>query len=125
MTYPEALKLAAESTGNPRLLQGARSLSEAISRGSPCRARSRRSTEGRSCRCCAGSWRRGRSKARCHARLRNLAGHYRKRGKYLAEKLSVFLPTVIMVVIGACAALFYALALFIPIINLLGQLSTN
>ncbi len=57
--------------------------------------------------------------------LRNLAGHYRRRAKYLAEKLSVFLPTFIMVVIGASATLFYALALFIPIINLLGQLSIN
>ena len=30
-----------------------------------------------------------------------------------------------MIVIGATATLFYALAIFIPIINLLGQLSFN
>ena len=33
VTYPEALVLAAESTGNPRLMRGARVLAEAISRG--------------------------------------------------------------------------------------------
>ena len=85
--------------------------------------RSRRSTERRSCRCCAGFWRRGKSKGRSQVRSRNLAVHYRRRGKYLAEKLSVFLPTFILVVLGAERTLFYALALFIPIINMLGQLA--
>ena len=43
--YPEALVLAAESTGDARLVRGARPLAEAISRGqAPCRRRSRRST---------------------------------------------------------------------------------
>ena len=57
--------------------------------------------------------------------LRNLGAHYRRRGRHLAEQLSVFLPTLIMVLIGASATLFYALALFIPIIKLLGQLALD
>ena len=55
--------------------------------------------------------------------LQNLGQHYRKRGKYQAEKLAIFLPTILMVAIGAGATLFYALALFIPLLNLLRQLS--
>jgi type II secretory pathway component PulF len=55
--------------------------------------------------------------------LRNLSEHYRKRGKHLAEKLAVFLPTILLVAIGALATSFYALALFLPLVNLLLQLS--
>jgi general secretion pathway protein F len=55
--------------------------------------------------------------------LRNLGQHYRKRGKYQAEKLAIFLPTILMIAIGAGATLFYALALFIPLLNMLRQLA--
>ena len=48
---------------------------------------------------------------------------YRKRAQYQADKLSVFLPTVLMIAIGASATLFYGLALFIPLTNLLRELT--
>jgi type II secretory pathway component PulF len=125
VTYPVALKLAAESTGNPRLVRGAHSLSEAIRRGESV-PRALEATDQRAflpmLRWVLATGQEQGSLARA---LRNLSGHYRKRGKYLADKLAVFLPAFITVLIGACVGLFYALAVFIPIINLLGQLSTN
>ena len=57
------------------------------------------------------------------AALHNLADVYRKRAQYQADKLSVFLPTVLMIAIGASATLFYGLALFIPLTNLLRELT--
>ena len=125
VTYPEALMLAAESTGNSRLVRGARVLAEAISRGQAvpeALATIDRKTFLPMLRWVLAT---GQEQGSLSARLRNLAEHYRKRGKYLAEKLSVFLPTILMVAIGASATLFYALALFIPIINLLSQLAVR
>ena len=55
--------------------------------------------------------------------LRNLAPMYRKRGAYQAVKLQNFLPTVLMVVIGGSATLFYALTLFVPLSSMLRELS--
>ena len=49
--------------------------------------------------------------------LRNLAPMYRKRGAFQAEKLQLFLPTVLMLAIGGSATLFYALTLFVPLIQ--------
>ena len=100
VTYPLALKLAAEATGNPRMVRGARAGG-------------------------GDQWRRGRAsvlekidrkaflpmlrwvlatgqeQGSLSRALANLAVHYRRRGKYLTEKLSVFLPTFILVVLGA------------------------
>jgi type II secretory pathway component PulF len=125
VTYPEALMLSAESTGNPRLVQGARVLADAISRGQTVPAAL--ATVDRKTFLPMLRWvlATGQQQGSLSGGLRNLAGHYRKRGKYLTDKLSVFLPTVITVAIGATATLFYALALFIPIINLLGQLAAS
>jgi type II secretory pathway component PulF len=57
--------------------------------------------------------------------LHNLADSYRKRAHYQAEKLSVFLPCILMIVIGASATLFYCLALFLPLANMLRQLTAQ
>ena len=57
------------------------------------------------------------------AALHNLADVYRKRAQYQADKLSVFLPTILMIGIGASATLFYALALFVPLTNMLRELT--
>ena len=55
--------------------------------------------------------------------LHNLADVYRRRAHYQAEKLAVFLPTILMIAIGASATLFYCLALFVPLANMLRQLT--
>src|SRR5262249_55545373 len=55
--------------------------------------------------------------------LLNLAELYRKRAKFHAEKLHVFLPTILLIVIGCAATLIYGLSLFIPLVNMLRGLS--
>jgi hypothetical protein len=55
--------------------------------------------------------------------LYNLADLYRKRAKYQSEKMAMYLPMLLLVVIGAAATLLYGLALFVPLINLLNELS--
>ncbi len=55
--------------------------------------------------------------------LHNLADVYRKRAAYQADKLAIFLPTILMIAIGASATLFYGLALFLPLANMLRQLT--
>jgi type II secretory pathway component PulF len=124
VTYPKALVLAAQSTGDPRLTRGATALAEAISRGEPV-ARALATIDRRTflpmLRWVLAT---GHEQGSLAGALRNLGIHYRKRGKYQAEKLALFLPTVLMIAIGASATLFYALALFIPVVNLLRQLSS-
>jgi general secretion pathway protein F len=56
--------------------------------------------------------------------LRNLAPMYRKRGAFQAEKLQIFLPTLLMIAIGASATLIYAVSLFMPLASMLSGLST-
>ena len=125
VTYPKALVLASQSTGNSRIARGAASRSPRRSAAAsrPTR-RWQRSTGARFCRCCAGFLQRATKQGSLSGALRNLAGHYRKRGRHQAEKLALLLPTVLMIAIGASATLFYALALFIPVVNLLKQLSS-
>jgi general secretion pathway protein F len=57
--------------------------------------------------------------------LRNLADLYRKRAKFQSEKLYVLLPTILLIVIGASATLIYGLSLFIPLVNMLRDLSVS
>ena len=123
VTLPKALELAAQSTGNERLTRGARALADAISRGEPMAAALSRIDRKTFLPMLHWVLATGQEQGSLVGALRNLGDHYRKRGKYLAEKLALFLPTVLMVAIGASATLFYALALFIPIINLLRQLA--
>jgi general secretion pathway protein F len=124
VTLPKALVLAAESTGNSRLTRGASALAAAISRGEPA-ARALESIDRRAflpmLRWVLAT---GHEQGSLSHALRNLGGHYRKRGTYQAEKLALFLPTVLMIAIGASATMFYALALFFPVVNMLLQLSS-
>jgi type II secretory pathway component PulF len=123
VTYPESLVLAAESTGNPRMMRAARELADAITRGEAPSAALE--TIDRRAFLPMLRWvlATGQAQGSLVAALRNLGQHYRKRGKYQAEKLAIFLPTILMIALGAGATLFYALALFIPLMNLLRQLS--
>ncbi len=125
VTFPKALVLAAESTGNARLTRGASALADAISRGEP--AAGALASIDRHAFLPMLRWvlATGPEQGSLSGALRNLGGHYRKRGKYQAEKLAIFLPTVLMIAIGASATMFYALALFLPVVNLLSQLSAS
>ena len=121
--YPSALVLAAESTGDARLTRAARQLADAIARGeSPASALGKidRGTFLPMMRWVLAT---GQEQGSLVAALQNLAGVYRKRASYQAEKLAVFLPTILMIGIGASATLLYGLALFIPLTNMLRELA--
>ena len=103
--YPSAIVLAAESTGDARLSRGARQLAEAISRGES--AAAALGTIDRRTFLPMMRWvlATGQEQGSLVAALRNLADVYRKRARYQADKLSVFLPTILMIAIGASATL--------------------
>jgi len=123
VAYPRALVLAAESTGNRRLVAAARQLSEAVTRGEPVKA-ALASADRRAIlpmlRWVLAS---GQEQGSLVAALHNLTDLYRKRARYQAEKLYVLLPVVLLIAVGASATLLYALALFIPVIDMLYQLA--
>ncbi len=121
--YPSALILAAESTGDARLTRGAHQLAEAISRGES--AAAALATIDRRTFLPILRWvlATGESQGSLVTALPNLADVYRKRAQYQAEKLSVFLPTILMIAIGASATLFYGLTLFIPLTKMLRELA--
>ena len=121
--YPSAIVLAAESTGDARLTRGARQLAEAIARGESAAAALAKIDRGTFLPMMRWVLATGQEQGSLVAALHNLADVYRKRAAYQADKLSVFLPTILMIAIGASATLFYGLALFIPLTNLLRELT--
>jgi type II secretory pathway component PulF len=121
--YPEALVLAAESTGNRRITRGANRLAAAVSRGETPAAALQEIDRRTFLPMLRWVLATGQTQGSLETALKNLGEHYRKRGKYQAEKLAVFLPTIVMVALGAGATAFYALALFIPLVALLMQLA--
>jgi general secretion pathway protein F len=123
VAYPVALDLAAESTGNPQLVQGARQLAEAITRGEQAAPALRRVDERAFLPMLRWVLATGQQQGSLVAALHNLADLYRRRAAYLASKLGLFLPTILMLALGGSATLLYGLALFLPVINVLRQLS--
>jgi general secretion pathway protein F len=123
VVYPDALVLAAEATANPNLIRGAHQLAEAITRGEPAERALRMVDQKTFLPMLRWVLATGQQQGSLVAALHNLSELYRKRGKYQAAKLSVFLPTILMLAIGASATLLYGLALFLPVINVLRELS--
>jgi type II secretory pathway component PulF len=125
VVYPSALILASEATGNEKLKRGAAQVAEAVKRGEP--AVTALSTIDHESFLPMLRWvlATGQEQGSLVAALYNLAELYRKRANYQAEKLYVFLPTILIVGIGGTATLFYALALFLPLINLLRELGMS
>jgi len=123
VAYPTALILAAESTGNRRLTQGARRLAEGVTRGEP--VTTALATLDRRAFLPMLRWvlAVGQQQGSIVTSLHNLADTYRKRARFQADKLSVFLPVILMLLIGASAAFLYALALFVPLVDLLRGLT--
>jgi type II secretory pathway component PulF len=121
--YPTAIVLAAQSTGDARLTRGAGQLAEAVARGESTAAALAKIDRGTFLPMMRWVLATGQEQGSLVAALHNLADVYRKRATYQADKLSVFLPTVLMIAIGASATLFYGLALFIPLTNLLRELA--
>ncbi len=121
--YHSALVLAAESSGDPQLVRGARAVAEALQRGD--RPATAMETVGRDAFLPMLRWvlATGQAQGSLVAALHNLSVLYRKRARFQAEKLYVFLPLLLLIVIGASATLFYGLALFIPLTTMLRELS--
>jgi type II secretory pathway component PulF len=124
VAFPQAVVLAAEATGNGAMITGARQLAAAVERGEA----AGKALEGVPDRAFRPLLRwalaAGEEQGSLVVSLRNLAPMYRKRGAYQAEKLQLFLPTVLMITIGASATLLYAVSLFLPLSSMLAELST-
>ena len=56
-------------------------------------------------------------------RTREIAGIYRKRALFQAEKIRLFLPNIFLFAIGMSATLLYGLTLFVPFTSLLEGLA--
>ena len=121
--YPTAIVLAAETSGDPKLVRGANAVALSITRGEPI-ASALTTPE------CAAflpmlRWTlaTGEAQGSLTVALHNLAVHYSNRGRFQAEKLYVFLPIILLIIIGATTTLFYGLTLFIPLSVMLRELS--
>jgi general secretion pathway protein F len=124
VAFPKALVLSAEATGNGGMIAGARQLAASVERGET-PGKSLESVPDRSFRpLLRWALAAGEEQGSLVESLRNLAPMYRKRGAYQAEKLQLFLPTVLMITVGASATLLYAVSLFMPLASMLSELST-
>jgi general secretion pathway protein F len=124
VAYPQALVLAAEATGNPATIQGARQIAAAIERGDAPGDALRQVPNSAFRPLLQWAMAAGQEQGSLVESLRNLGPMYRKRGAFQAEKLQLFLPTLLMIAIGASATLLYALTLFVPLSSMLRGLSS-
>jgi general secretion pathway protein F len=123
VAYPAAVKLAAESTGNAAMSRGASQLATAVEQGEPPATAVRHIAQGAFPPLLRWALAAGKEQAPLVEVMRNLAPMYRKRGAFQAEKLQIFLPTMLMLGIGGTATLFYGLTLFIPLSSMLTGIS--
>jgi type II secretory pathway component PulF len=121
--YPSALVLAAESTGDARMARGARQLADGLTRGEPAAIALKKVDRKTFLPMTRWVLATGAEQGSLVAALHNLAEVYRKRAQYQSDRLAVFLPTVLMIGIGATATFLYALAVFIPLTNLLREIT--
>jgi type II secretory pathway component PulF len=124
VAYPLAIVLAAEATGNAAMIGGARHLAAAMERGEA-PGNALREVPSKAFRpLLRWALAAGQEQGSLVESLRNLGPMYRKRGSFQAEKLQLFLPTLLMIAIGASATLLYALTLFMPLSSMLRGLSS-
>jgi general secretion pathway protein F len=119
--YPEALVLASEATGDRSVIRLGRALAAAVERGDP------PAVPDDSDRVLPPllNWllATGQSQATLAGSLRGLAAIYRKQAEHQAEKIRVFLPVILIMVIGLSATLLFGLSLFLPFTTLLEDLA--
>jgi general secretion pathway protein F len=120
---PEALVLCAEASDDPAVIQACRALAADLERGTaPADALRADSGLPPLLRWVLAT---GTLQGDLVGALRQMADLYRRRAHYLAEKLRLLLPVLLLMVIGAGAALLYALALFVPLTLLLKDLAAS
>ena len=119
--FHEAVKLASEATGDPRLVRASLALSGSLESGESARA----ALKGSRAFPPLLRWLlvSGAQQTQLVESLRNLGKIYQKRSLYQAEKIRVFLPTVMLLTVGATATLIFVLALFLPFASLLRGLA--
>jgi len=118
---PEAIRLAAEATGDTRMIDASQAMAAALQRGEkfndvhnePCLFPPLL------------SWlmSAGHERSSLLPGLRHAADAYHRRAVHQAETARVFLPVLLTVVIGGGALLVYALMVFVPWITLLHALA--
>jgi type II secretory pathway component PulF len=123
--YPSALILAGDATGAPGLAAGVRQAAEALDRGEPTAAAVGAAGPGAFPPMLRWTLATGQTQGSLGAALDHLGGFYRKRARHRADQIAVFLPVVLTIGIGAAAAGFYGLSLFMPLIEVLNGLSTG
>jgi type II secretory pathway component PulF len=121
VAYPEALLLAVEATGDPAAIRQGRELAAAVRRGDPpAKALADRRAFPPLLRWVLAT---GNEQAALARSLHALAGIYRKRAQHQAETIRVYLPIVLLVVIGLATVLALGLSLFLPFTTLLRDLA--
>jgi general secretion pathway protein F len=123
--YPSALVLAAEAAGSDRLIGGARRAAEAIGRGEPPAAAVQAAGPGALPPMLRWTLATGQAQGSLASALAHLADLYRRRARDRAELIAVFLPALLTLIVGAGAAAFYGLSLFLPLIEMLRGLSSG
>jgi type II secretory pathway component PulF len=119
--YPEALSLASEATGDAAVIRLGRALAAAVERGdAPGVALRDDSALPPLLRWLLAT---GRQQVALADSLHGLAAIYRKRAEHQAEKIRVFLPMVLLVIIGMSATLLFGLTIFVPFSTLLKDLA--
>jgi type II secretory pathway component PulF len=119
--FAEAVELAADATGDPAMRRAAAEVAAATRGG----ASMPESVRGSHLFPPLLNWMvvAGQQQGAVAPALRHAAQNYRRRALYQADLIRVFLPTTLVVLIGASATLLYALTLFVPFSNLLFNLS--
>ncbi|WP_337173982.1 type II secretion system F family protein [Paludisphaera sp.] len=123
VAYPKAVTLAAEATGDARLIAEARGVAADLERGRS----AEQAVSGGGFRSLSPMLRwalaHGTAEGSVPRALRNLAPMYRSRAASSAVKLRVLLPSLIVATVGAAAVLLYALTVFAPLSGLLDELA--
>lgn len=118
---PKALILAANASGDHALIQDAERMSASLERGAPLYETLREATS------LPALLRWLMSAGYQQGSLANAlslgAETYRRRAMGQADVLRIFLPTALLILLGATTTLVYMLTLFVPMASLLGELS--
>ncbi len=122
VAYPEAVTLAADATGSKALIDDARAFSKNLEQGRPA-AEALRGVSSPAFSPLLRWILANDQQGSIVDALRNLAPMYRRRAAFRAEKLRLFLPSIVMILVGSSATLLYALTLFLPLTSMLERLS--
>jgi general secretion pathway protein F len=123
VAYPKAVTLAAEATGDARLIAEARGVAAEMERGRS----AEQAVAGGAFKTLSPMLRwalaHGTTEGSVARALRNLAPMYRSRAASSAVKLRVILPSLIVATVGAATVLLYAMTVFAPLSGLLNELA--